>query len=67
MTRYAPRLLQDDPREWRRRGLRSPAEIAALVQRRLIPHEPCYGDFFVAPTEHRIRHQGNDLSTADPW
>ncbi|MBF4589149.1 MULTISPECIES: hypothetical protein [unclassified Curtobacterium] len=35
--------------EWHRRGLRSPAEIAALVEARLVHHtdlhEPTYADF----------------------
>lgn len=37
------------PYEWHRRGLRSPAEIQALVEARLVHHtdlhEPTYADF----------------------
>ncbi len=40
--------LRNDPKEWHRRGLRSPAEIELLVHERLIPNEPCYHDFFLS-------------------
>ncbi|WP_186317615.1 hypothetical protein [Curtobacterium sp. 9128] len=39
--------------EWHRRGLRSPAEIDALVEARLVHHtdidEPTYADFLRDP------------------
>lgn len=39
--------------EWHRRGLRSPAEITALVEARLVhfldADEPTYADFLGAP------------------
>lgn len=39
----------DDRREWQRRGMLHPADIEALVHRRLaenLPHDPVYADFF---------------------
>ncbi|MDP4332664.1 hypothetical protein Q7F20_04730 [Curtobacterium sp. A7_M15] len=40
-------VLRADPDQWRRRGLRSPREIAVLVAERSLPDDPSYGDFFV--------------------
>lgn len=40
-------VLRADPEQWRRRGLRSPNEIAMMVGERSIPDDPSYGDFFV--------------------
>jgi hypothetical protein len=42
--------LHAEPREWHRRGLRHPDEIASMVHARLLadlPADPCYRDFFV--------------------
>ncbi|WP_439689858.1 hypothetical protein ACRQ4C_01820 [Curtobacterium sp. SP.BCp] len=38
-----------DRREWHRRGMLHPADVEALVHRRLaenLPHDPVYADFF---------------------
>ncbi|MCT9619986.1 MULTISPECIES: hypothetical protein [unclassified Curtobacterium] len=40
-------VLRADPDQWRRRGLRSPREIAVLVAERSLPDDPSYRDFFV--------------------
>lgn len=40
-------VLRADPDQWRRRGLRSPREIAVMAAERSLPDEPAYGDFFV--------------------
>jgi hypothetical protein len=40
-------VLRNDPEQWRRRGLRSPREVAVLAAERSLPDEPAYGDFFV--------------------
>lgn len=40
-------VLRTDPEQWRRRGFRSPREIAVMVAERSLPDEPSYGDFFV--------------------
>lgn len=39
----------DERHEWHRRGMLHPADIEALVHRRLaenLPHDPVYADFF---------------------
>lgn len=57
----APRRAVGDAWQWHRRGLRSPAEINALVHARVhgLPEptlpsmfdaDPAYGDFFIEPT-----------------
>lgn len=40
-------VLRADPDQWRRRGLRSPREIAVLAAERSLPDDPAYGDFFL--------------------
>lgn len=40
-------VLRADPDQWRRRGMRSPVELAVLVAERSLPEDPSYGDFFV--------------------
>lgn len=40
---------EHERREWRRHGMLHPADIEALVLRRLVenlPHDPVYADFF---------------------
>lgn len=63
-TRTVPGASREtvaDARQWHRRGLRSPAEIAAIVHARVhgLPEptmpgpldvDPAYGDFFIEPT-----------------
>lgn len=59
ITNVAPPRSQsthprNDPREWHRRGLRTPAELHALVAARIdaLPHtnDPTNGDFLGEPT-----------------
>ncbi len=41
--------LRASPAEWHRRGMLHPADVEALVHRRLaenLPHDPVYADFF---------------------
>jgi hypothetical protein len=40
-------VLRADSDQWRRRGLRSPREIAVMATERSLPDDPAYGDFFV--------------------
>lgn len=40
-------VLRAEPDQWRRRGLRSPREIAVLTAERSLPDDPAYGDFFL--------------------
>lgn len=40
-------VLRADPDQWRRRGLRSPREIAVLAAERSLPDDPAYDDFFL--------------------
>ncbi|WIE83220.1 hypothetical protein [Curtobacterium sp. MCPF17_021] len=45
-------VLRSEPVEWRRRGLTPPAELDAIIARRLagavrgVPADPTYADFF---------------------
>ncbi|KTR08786.1 hypothetical protein [Curtobacterium luteum] len=48
----------DERHEWHRRGMLHPADIEALVHRRLVenlPHEPVYADFFGPVSRPRER------------
>lgn len=58
--------LRSQPREWHRRGMRHPAELARIVADRLgqkIDSEVRYEDFLVAPDDEAATIAGDDRKT----
>lgn len=58
--------LRSQPREWHRRGMRHPAELARIVADRLdqkIDSEARYEDFLVAPDDEAVTIADDDRKT----